>query len=188
MTKCSTSDDFEAFVNGDLTSQARDSFLEHIRSCNRCSRELELLQQTDALLKKSHREIIPRAEWIAEMEAMLLADSLVTQSHVMRVSYRIRNFVTLTTAALLLIAATLAVWFISEGKRPAVQPSDKVVTHDSNSTAERQITPDHRASNEDSLVPREPTVLAQGGFLVGKHPADEDGIEVFWVLPIARKP
>lgn len=188
MTKCSTPEDFEDFVSGDLNSQARDSFLEHIRSCNKCSRELEIRQQTDALLKKSHGEIMPRAEWIAEIEAMLLADSLATQPHVMRTSYRIRNFVTLATAALLLIAATLTVWFITEGKRPAVQPSDKVVTHDSNSTAERQITPDHRASNEDSLVPREPTVLAQGGFLVGKHPADEDGIEVYWVLPIQQKP
>jgi len=52
---------------------------------------------------------------------------------------------------------------------------------------EPPTTPSDQTVDDSPSAPNEPTVLAQGGFLVGKHPDDEDEIEVYWVLPVPQK-
>ena len=185
MTKCLSTKDFDAFLNGDLNSQASDDVLEHIRTCDECSRELAVHQQTDDMIKRAHCEIVPRSAWIADMQSMLLAESVANQARTLDVNYRIRNFAGLATAALLLIAATLTVWAFRDVKRSALQPSDEVA-QDSRPT-EMPTTPGDQKIDDIPSASNEPTVLAQSGFLVGKHPDDKDEIEVYWVLPVPQK-
>lgn len=185
MTKCLSTEDFNAFLNGDLNSEVSDDALEHIRSCDECRRELELYQHTDDLVKRAHNEIVPRSEWLADIQTMLLTKSVEIQEKTLDANYRIRNFAGLATAALLLIAATLAVWSFRDGLSSAWQPSDKVA-QDVRPT-EPPTIPSDQAFDHIPAVSNEPTVLAQGGFLVGKYPDDEDEIEVYWVLPVPQK-
>lgn len=185
MTKCLSPEEFNAFLNGDLNSDASDDALEHIRSCDECRRELELYQRTDDLVKRAHNEIVPRSEWLADMQTMLLTESMEIQAKTLEVNYRIRYFAGLATAALLLIAATLAVWSFRDGLISAWHLSDKVAQDVR--PIEPPTTPSDQTGDDSPSASNEPTVLAQGGFLVGKYPDDEDEIEVYWVLPVPQK-
>ena len=185
MTKCLSPEDFNAFLNGDLNSDASDDALVHIRSCDECRRELELYQRTDDLVKRAHNEIVPRSEWLADMQTMLLTESMEIQAKTLDVNFRIRYFAGLATAALLLIAATLAVWSFRDGLSSAWHPSDKVAQDVR--PIEPLAIPSAQTFDHIPAVTNEPTVLAQGGFLVGKYPDDEDEIEVYWVLPVPQK-
>lgn len=184
MTKCLSPEDLFAFLNGNLNSEASDDALEHIRSCDECRWELELYQRTDDLVKRAHNEIVPRSEWLADMQTMLSTESVEIQAKTLDVNYRIRYFAGLATAALLLIAATLAVWSFRDGLSSAWHLSDKVAQDVR--PIEPPATPSDQTGDDSPSASNEPTVLAQGGFLVGKYPDDEDEIEVYWVLPVPQ--
>lgn len=186
MTNCLNPQDFDAFRDGDLSPEQRQMFLLHITGCDACREELAALQQMDAELKAAHQAISPRAEWIAKLESLVNVDSTRVVTKSSKQASQLRPLVGLATAAILLITASLAVWNFRSTEKQASNPTIK-----SNSES---ILPDApqlaisvSTADNPTPMPREPAVLAQGDFLVGRHPKSDDEIELYWVLPIQRK-
>jgi hypothetical protein len=184
MTECPQIEEIDAFRHGELGLERRAILHAHIEACEVCQRELSALQEVDSHIVKAHNAIEPRDEWISAMKAMLAAGGNRIDTTIEDGANRIRNFVVLATAALLLIAASLAMWFFSEGRNGSLISKN---TSAPDSETSQQNTPRERDRTDPGGAVKEPTVLAQGDFLVGRHPGSDDEIELYWVLPIQHK-
>lgn len=190
MTECLTPEDFDALRNEVLSPHRSQDIRLHIAACDACRQEWEAFERIDALIVEDYSEIEPRAEWLADMQAMLAVDSTRVDTQRILVTHRSNHFTVLsfaiTTAALILIAAILAPWFFkSDNKQPL--GTTGTVAQDSNSANTTDFAPIDRSVDVQGSVAKEPTVLAHRDFLVGKHPGDDDEIELYWVLPVQRK-
>ncbi len=186
MINCLSTQDIEAFHDGNLDPHLQQKFHSHIAGCDVCRTELEALQRADAQIMAAYQSIEPRPGWIAEVEAILTSDSIQNDLNSSKHRHRLRRFVGLATAALLLIATGLALWLVTPAEKQPSLLADKV-THESTSTKASRVAARDLVADDRELVSKSPAVLAQGDFLVGRHPDSGDDIELYWVLPIQHK-
>lgn len=190
MTECLNQEEFDALLDKDANPQIQEKLRLHVASCDACQRELESLQHVDQMILDAHASIEPRVEWMADMRAMLAAESTRVDSRTVQLSNRpIQRTIptsVLTTAAVLLIAATLALCFYPSDSKKPLGKTDQLA-QDSQSNASPNPLPIDRALHAQSLASKEPAVIAKGDFLAARHPGGDDEIELYWVLPIQRK-
>lgn len=60
-----TSEEFSAYLDGELTSSERERLASHLSSCARCAQELDELRRTIALLQALPRPALPRSFTLA---------------------------------------------------------------------------------------------------------------------------
>lgn len=183
MNDCLTPQDIEVFHDGNLSPHRRQAILSHIAGCDVCRMELDALQRMDAQIIAAHHAIAPRAGWITEMEAVLASDSAQNDSKNVKQKFVSRPLVGLATAALLLVATVLASRSFIPAKNQLSIPADKFAQKSISTEATHEDGKDLAADNRP-LEPHSPAVLAQGDFLVGRHPGSGEDIELYWVLPI----
>jgi hypothetical protein len=186
MTNCLNPQDFEAFRDADLSPEQRQAFRSHIAGCDVCREELAAFRQMDAEIKASHQAITPRAEWLTNLESLLNAGSSRVDTKSSKQTRKLQPLVGLATAAILLITASLAAWNFRPTEKQASTPTFKSPPESTLPEAP-QLASNVSTADKQTTMPRESAVLAQGDFLVGRHPKSDDEIELYWVLPIQRK-
>jgi hypothetical protein len=186
MTNHLNPQDFDAFRAGDLSPELHQAFQSHIAGCDVCRGEFVVLQHLDDEIKAAHLEITPRTEWIANLETLLNADSARVVTKGSKQTRQFRPLIWLATAAMLLVTASLAVWNFSPPEKKASTPTIKS-NPESILSGTPQFATNASAADIQKVTAKEPAVLAQGDFLVGRHPKSDDDIELYWVLPIRHK-
>jgi hypothetical protein len=140
----------------------------------------------DEQINAAHQALTPRDEWLADMEALLYTESTKDVTKSFKLPRLLQMPVGLATAAILLMSAILGIVNLTPAEK---QSSIPVANGDAKLTlpeAPQLTTRESDVDHQDQL-PKEPSVLAQGDFLVGRHPSSDDDIELYWILPIERK-
>jgi anti-sigma factor RsiW len=186
MTKCLTIEDFDTLRVGDISPDQRQLFQSHIAECDTCREEFLALQQMDEQINAAHQAITPRDVWIADMQALLHSESAKGATKSIKLPRGLRIPVGLATAAILLMSAILGIVNLTPAEK---QTSIPVHSDDAKSTTPEvpQLTTSESDVAHQDQPPKESVVLANGEFLVGRHPSSDNDIELYWILPINRK-